>query len=122
LKLLPLEETRALALVPVPPRPGKIRKTGWDQIEKLSELLRQLRQAPEILSCLQKKSSQTQKKLDRINRKTNLKGRIFVRGKVPRECILFDDVITTGSTMNACAAALKLAGAEKIFGICLFYD
>jgi ComF family protein len=122
LKLLPIEEMKEPILVPVPPMAGKIRKTGWDQIRLLSKLLTQVKNLPKIHPCLRRRVSQSQKKLDSINRKTNLKGRIFAKRKVPQECILFDDVITTGSTIDACALALKLAGAEKIFGICLFYD
>ena len=122
LKLLPLEEMENSVLVPVPPRPGKIRKTGWDQIVMLSKIIGKRNDVPKIRFCLKRQASQTQKKLDRKNRKTNLKGRIIAKGKVPLNCILFDDVITTGSTMDACAAALKSAGAEKVFGICLFYD
>ena len=131
IKLFPLENNNPaprdadLALVPVPPRPGKIRRTGWDQIETLSKLLAQSKDSPGIIRCLKRKASKTQKKLDRKERKTNLIGRITARRsplRVPSICILFDDVITTGSTMNACARALKQAGAEKVFGICLFYD
>jgi predicted amidophosphoribosyltransferase len=35
---------------------------------------------------------------------------------------LFDDVITTGSTLDACAEALKEDGAEQVYGMNLFYD
>lgn len=127
LNQLPLEEMENPVLIPVPPRPGKIRKTGWDQMESLSRLIepmlrKQHDKSPALRRCLRRQASQTQKKLDRKGRRTNLKGRISARGKVPKDCILFDDVITTGSTINACAAALKEAGAERIFGICLFYD
>ena len=122
LTLLPLEEMKNPVLIPVPPRAGKIRKTGWDQIVYLSKLLKLKPISFEIKPCLKRQASQTQKKLDRLDRQKNLKGRIIIRGKVPKECILFDDVITTGATLNACAAALKQAGAEKVYGICLFYD
>ena len=34
-----------------------------------------------------------------------------------RRYILIDDVVTTGSTMSACADALKDAGAANVWGI-----
>jgi ComF family protein len=112
-------------LVPVPPRPGKLRKTGWDQIEYLARFLKKREGEAgglKVMRCLKRLPSETQKKLDRETRKINLKGRILVKGKAPKIAVLFDDVITTGSTMDACASALKEAGAEKVYGICLFYD
>ena len=30
--------------------------------------------------------------------------------------------ITTGSTMEVCSSVLKEGGAEKVYGLCLFYD
>jgi ComF family protein len=120
--LLPLEDLESpWTLVPVPPRPGKIRKTGWDQIEWLARILEH-GGGLQVSRCLKRLPSMTQKKLDRENRLRNLKGRITVKSKVPETAILLDDVITTGATMEACAAALKAAGTEKVFGICLFYD
>jgi ComF family protein len=111
---------------PAPPRPGKIKKTGWDQIEYLARLLdspcRGARNTHPVYRCLKRLPSKSQKELNRENRKTNLLGRIRCTKKVPPEVILFDDVFTTGSTMDACAAALKTGGAEKVYGLCLFYD
>jgi ComF family protein len=109
-------------LVPVPPRPGKIRKTGWDQVEYLAKLLEKGRGAPPVNRCLKRLPSRNQKELNRENRKTNLRGRIILTGKAPRQAIVFDDVYTTGSTLDACAAALKAGGTETVYGLCLFYD
>ncbi|MDR2758814.1 MAG: ComF family protein [Spirochaetaceae bacterium] len=114
--------------VPVPPRPGKLRNYGWDQVEYLARLLEeQYREqnpsgALPVYRCLKRFPSQTQKGLTREKRKTNLRGRIRCTKKPPQEVFLFDDVITTGFTLDACAAALKEGGAEKVYGICLFYD
>ena len=123
LDLLPLNKAEHPVLVPVPPRAGKIRKTGWDKIEWLARILERKRRGRlPLRRCLRRAVSETQKKLGREQRLSNLKGRINVRGAVPETAVLFDDVITTGSTMEACAAALKAAGTHLVYGICLFYN
>jgi ComF family protein len=125
LSLLPLEEMKNPVLVPVPPRPGKIKKTGWDQIEALARIIKSRRREPGVFpvcSCLKRLPSESQKTLNREDRKINLRGKILCRKTPPLEAILFDDVITTSSTMEACAAALKEGGTQKIFGLALFYD
>jgi ComF family protein len=110
--------------VPVPPRPGKLRRYGWDQVECLARLLeKQGRNGGlPVDRCLKRLPSKTQKGLNRADRAANLRDRIRPTKKPPREALLFDDVFTTGSTMDACAAALKEGGAERVYGICLFYD
>ncbi|MDR2445113.1 MAG: double zinc ribbon domain-containing protein [Spirochaetaceae bacterium] len=116
-KVLPLE----VPWIPVPPRAGKLKTAGWDQVELIAKILEKLYHVP-VLRCLKRLASKTQKELGKSERITNLKGRIVCPVTVPEEVIVFDDVFTTGSTMNACAGALKDAGAKKVHGICLFYS
>ncbi|MDR1443370.1 MAG: ComF family protein [Treponema sp.] len=107
-------------VVPVPPRPGKIRRTGWDQVEYLARRLG--KEGLPVRRCLKRLPSQTQKKLGRRERLQNLEGRFIPTGTPPRRALLIDDVMTTGATLEACAAALKKGGSEQVCGICLFYD
>ena len=122
------------AWVPVPPRPGKLKKQGWDQIEFLAgQLERTFKQNKRnkglqtenclpVCRCLKRLPSKSQKVLNRDERETNLKGKIFCTKQPPKTAILFDDVITTGATLDACAEALLKGGAEKVYAVCLFYD
>ena len=107
--------------VPVPPRPGKIKKQGWDQVEYLAGLLEKNKRYP-LCRCLKRLPSESQKALNREGRAGNLKGRILCVKKPPETALLFDDVITTGATLNACARALLESGTKKVYGAGLFYD
>ena len=120
---LEAEHEARLCIVPVPPRPGKIRTEGWDQVERLARLLeRNKRGGLPVSRCLKRLPSKSQKELGRENRRTNLKGRMVTVRQPPKTALLIDDVMTTGSTLDACAAALKEGGAERVYGLCLFYD
>lgn len=118
-------------IVPVPPRRGKIREKGWDQIEELCCLLEHA--GFSVCRMLERVSDIEQKKLGREGRlsttsaayklKTgnSLSGSLKkIGGKIPKEVLLIDDVITTGSTVESCAKELKSAGVEKVNVIALF--
>ncbi|MDR2490818.1 MAG: ComF family protein [Spirochaetaceae bacterium] len=107
--------------VPAPTRAGKLKEKGWDQIALIARVLERDYSLP-ISRCLKRLNSQSQKELGKQSRQTNLVGHIIAAGPVPRRVILFDDVYTTGSTLNVCAGVLKEHGAEHVFGLCLFYD
>ena len=115
----------SIAWVPVPPKPGKIKKKGWDQIRYLSKVLQEQSDCGihiPINNCLLRLTSQSQKELNKEQRKANMKGRILCTKTPPGTAIIFDDVITTGATLDACAKALLEGGSKSVYGICLFYD
>jgi ComF family protein len=109
-------------IVPVPPRPGKVKETGWDQVEYLVRQILKQYGGLEVCRCLKRRKSKVQKTLGRGERMENMKGRIYPRTPPPGTVLVIDDVITTGSTLETCSEALKEGGAEKIYGLCLFYD
>jgi len=124
-KVLSLINSEALlkdaVLVPVPPRPGKIKHSGWDQVDYLIRAIGKLSNI-HISRVLKRRKSKVQKELNRMERLENLKGRIYTESSVPETALIIDDVITTGSTMEVCAQVLKEAGAKRVYGLCLFYD
>jgi len=121
---------QSLALVPVPPRPGKIKETGWDQVDDLARFLRKKYGIQVRDDILARKSGGQQKKLDRDERlgaagavydlRPPFRDAVSSPAAVPKEAVLLDDIVTTGATMEKCAWLLKAAGVEKVYGLALF--
>ena len=128
LRVLEQKLDRKLFVVPVPPRPGKIAERGWDQIDELCFYLAHGWNV-KILRVLERLSHAQQKKLDRAQRIEGIassyrlkKQRRLARiaKNVPDAVVLVDDVLTTGSTIEACSRELKKWGVRRIFPITLF--
>lgn len=119
--LLRPEFSSASILIPVPLHRTKERERGFNQCEYLCRGIRE-RAHIQFSSNLiaRRKYTETQTKLNLVERKANVDDAfelsrrcgIAIRGS---SFILVDDVITTGSTINACATVLKNAGAERVF-------
>ena len=116
-------------IVPVPPRPGKIKKKGWDQIDELCNLL-EYKYGYTILRLLERRTTKQQKKLNRKGRLEQI-GRAYFplpqeninkicKNEIPDTVCLIDDVCTTGATIESCAQALKEVGIKKLQEITLF--
>lgn len=109
---------RADVLVPVPVHRSRKRARGFNQAQVLAEILGQrlgIPVCPEML--VRTKKTLPQKNLSARERLSNLAG-AFGAGPVPDEvksALIVDDIYTTGSTMEACAAALKAAGVERVY-------
>lgn len=110
------------SIIPVPPRPGKMRKKGWDQIDELCRILR-IKYKLKIEKPLVRYDRQEQKKLSKDQRKEKsgadygIKENVKVNGE---RVLILDDVITTGSTMEKCAFLLKKNGVKEVYGMSLF--
>lgn len=108
------------ALVPVPIHPARRRERGYNQAEVLAKEIGKRTGIPVASGLIRRvKKTLPQKLLDDAGRQNNLKRAFKIDGndvKLKR-VIVIDDIYTTGSTVDACAAELKRAGVEEIYFI-----
>ncbi len=102
--------------IPVPSTPSKVRERGYDTIGHLTSLVAKTYPAMRVLPALEySRLVADQVGLGAAARRTNVAGAFRAIRRVPREVIVIDDVVTTGSTVIECAKALKMAGAQKVY-------
>lgn len=104
-------------LAPVPARPGGRRERGFDQAERIARALA-LRTGRPLTGCL-RRTEGNGRQVGATRRERLTPGRIDVQvhGPAPSAVTLIDDVYTTGATLEACAQALREAGARRIVGV-----
>ena len=110
-------------LIPVPIHRKRERERGYNQSSLLCHELNRRNCLPVIDNCLVRRTyTPPQARTSSLaSRRENVAGAFAcaderVKG---RRIILLDDVSTSGATLNACAAALKLAGAASVWGLVL---
>ncbi len=106
-------------LVPVPLHSTKERERGFNQSLMIARSLSEATAARDLQKLLVRtKYTQTQTQLSRATRHQNVKNAFALASDavvIPNQTyILIDDVFTTGSTLNSCAAVLLEAGATQI--------
>lgn len=110
-------------ILPVPLDPARERKRGYNQSQCIAEGLGEYSRVPvrsDILFRTGKSGSQT--KSGRYERWENVEGLFAVRKADAikgRHLIVVDDVITTGSTIEACVNALHEAGDVRVSVVAL---
>ncbi|MDA1347680.1 MAG: ComF family protein [Chloroflexi bacterium] len=109
-------------LVPVPLHRSAERRRGYNQSQLLARELAKLTRLPLVGHALRRtRYTEPQVSMDSLDqRRTNIDGAFECFDDISgRTVLLIDDVVTTGSTMSACAEALKASGAASVWGLAL---
>jgi len=113
-------------IIPVPMHKYKKRLRGYNQTELIAkELSKSLKIPIDIKSFFKTQNTETQSTLSKAKRNENVKGAyqvLSVNNIQNKRIILFDDIYTTGSTLNECSKVLKKAGAKSIAALTLAKD
>ena len=110
-------------LVPVPVHAERARQRGYDQAVLLAAETARLLGLPWSKALERNRNTRPQFDLGRSARRTNVAGAFSVAGPAQaalvrgRWIVLVDDVVTTGSTLVACAEALYGAGALAVSAV-----
>lgn len=106
---------RPEAIIPVPLHSGRYRERGFNQsIEIARTVSRRLHLPLDLESCRRVRATPAQTRLPAGERRKNLR-RAFAADPLPfRHVAILDDVVTTGTTANEVAKALRRAGAERV--------
>lgn len=105
-------------VIPVPLHRAKCRERGYNQSDFIGKGIQEVTGLPVFQSVLHRKRfTKSQTELDAAERKMNVSGAFDLHKGFDvsgRSFVLVDDVITTGATIEACAAALKEHDARYV--------
>jgi len=123
-----LTERESALVVPVPLHASRSRQRGFNQAELLARgLVRKIRREEPGLQLAADLLVRVRPTLPQVGlspsaRRENVRG-VFSVSEAERvrnrTVLLIDDVMTTGATLSACAAALKRAGAARVLALSL---
>jgi len=110
-------------LVPVPLHQKRLRERGYNQSRLLAQQLGKLAHLPVVDDCLiRQRHAPPQARTATVNeRRSNVADAFSCRDLrlEGKQVLLIDDVSTSGATLDACARALKGAGAVSVWGLVL---
>jgi ComF family protein len=109
-------------IMPVPLHPSRLRERGYNQSELLAKAMGNMLNIPVNSGPLQRtRYTKSQMTLSIKERHQNVAEAFACRNfdRPGQTVLLIDDVCTTGSTLDACADALKKSGVAAVWGLTL---
>ena len=109
-------------IVPVPLHPSRLRERGYNQSELLAREVGAVLNLTVNTDGLQRtRKTKPQVELSIDERRQNVVNAFACDNQklAGQQVLLIDDVCTTGSTLDACAAALKKSGVVSVWGLTL---
>ena len=112
----PVLTTRPDCIMPVPLHRQRLRHRGFNQAVELARpLARALNLPLDLSSCSRVRATLPQTGMKATQRRRNLRGVFqYSNDKKYRYVVLFDDVMTTGATLNEIAQLLKRNGVQRV--------
>jgi ComF family protein len=108
-----------MIIIPIPLHKTRLNIRGFNQTEIITGFLTKYFRLKETRCLVKQKNTKTQATLkSKKDRLFNIKGAFLVSANaniINRNCILIDDVVTSGSTVKEACIKLKQKGANKVF-------
>jgi len=113
-------------IIPVPMSIKKKRIRGYNQTDLIAVILgKELNKVVLIDGLLKIKETKTQSILKLEDRQSNVKDAFIVNSNLDvknKKIVIFDDIYTTGATVDECSKQLKLSGANEILVLVIAKD
>ncbi len=119
-RIIQPESSHFQMIIPVPMFAGKLKKRGFNQAALLAEAVSARLGLPWNEGLKKLRDTHSQAGLGKQERLSNLQGSLSVESLLELagcNVLLIDDVLTTGSTLEACSQVLQQNGAAEVWGL-----
>ena len=113
-------------ILPVPISKKRYKQRGYNQTELIAREIRKRTDIELVTTCLYKeKNNVPQSTLNKEDRIENVKNAYIIKNSKiikDKRVIIFDDIYTTGSTVNECSKLLKQNNVKEILVMTIAKD
>lgn len=112
-------------IIPVPLDNKKKIKRGYNQTELITQIIEEKSKIKNENILVKTKNTKTQSLLKNEDRKKNIENAFDIKNAElvkNKKVILFDDIFTTGATVNEISKLLKNSGAKNVFVLVIAKD